>query len=231
MKSGRTFTASLKPVLTDDQVKGLFVKTTGMAKVWVIEHDKDTDDNGELIEAHTHVMIEYDTPRKVSTVANLLGVASNFVEVVQSKKAMLRYLIHLDDPDKFQYHMEDVRTNSAISYEEEVAWSSLSDREIAQLLVEGRGLELLGVVSASKLRTIQAFLQYDKASSLYREIKELNDKMSHVVQVFDDISTLAHAVLDEASPSLERLTHALTTVAKAVDKARLQAQTSAHRKR
>ena len=37
---------------------------------------------------------------------------SNFINKVRSPRAMARYLIHKDNPDKFQYDLKDVVTNS-----------------------------------------------------------------------------------------------------------------------
>ena len=67
----------------------------------MINHNKDVnDETGEVVELHTHIYIEYETPSKVSTVANLFGGAPNFIEVVQKKKEMLRYLTHKDQKQK-----------------------------------------------------------------------------------------------------------------------------------
>ena len=91
---GRVFTCSLKPAWSEIAIEDFVNSLTGTCVVHAITHDKDSDENGEVLEAHTHFLVEYDTPRKLQTVANLFGVEPNFVEVVKSKKAMLRYLTH-----------------------------------------------------------------------------------------------------------------------------------------
>ena len=190
-KTGRAFTASLKPAWSKQQIKELCNTLKGSAFVYGINHDKDYDsETGELIENHTHILIDYETPRKVSTVANLLGVEPNFVEVVRNKNAMLRYLTHGENPEKATYDDDEVIHNNPVDYSNLVLGASMSDKEIAEHIKEGRGIELLGVVSASKLRTIQAFLQFDRSGQLQKELRELKQHtqaMSESMQKIDNV--------------------------------------------
>jgi len=190
-KTGRTFTASLKPPWSKEKIRELCNTLKGSAFVYGINHDKDYDqETGELIENHTHILIDYETPRKVSTVANLLGVEPNFVEVVRNKNAMLRYLTHGENPEKATYDDTEVIHNNPVDYSNLVLGASMSDKEIAEHIKEGRGIELLGVVSASKLRTIQAFLQFDRSGQLQAEVRELKQHtqtLSESMQKIDNI--------------------------------------------
>ena len=191
-KSGRVFTASLKPAWTAEEIVDWLAKHKGAFDAYVITHERDmNDDTGELAEPHTHIYIEYDTPRKVSTVANLLGVAPNFIEVVRNKKGMLRYLTHKDQPTKAKYSDDEVYTNSEVDYKTAVMGSSLSDKEIAEYIRNGRGLELLGVVPAGRLRTIQSFLQFDRSGQIADEIKRLNAKIDTIVEFTQKCSRMA----------------------------------------
>lgn len=187
--TARVFTTSLKPSWSDKKIKEFVNRLKGNAVVHAITHDSDKDDKG-FVESHTHFLIEYDTPRKISTVANLFGVEGNFIEVVKSKKAMLRYLTHMDDNEKFQYDSEKVISNSDVSYDDMVMGQNLSDKEIAKYLMEGRGVELLGVVSASKLRTIQSFLQFENTNKMNAQIKRMNENiavMTHALNTIQDV--------------------------------------------
>lgn len=74
-------------------------------------HDMDTDENGELKKPHIHWMGSRKTPVTIKTIANALGLAEHEVERTRQFKAMARYLIHADDPDKFQYDADKVVTN------------------------------------------------------------------------------------------------------------------------
>lgn len=65
-------------------------------------HDRDTDSNGELKKAHWHFIVRFKQARWSSGLAAELGIDDHF-ESVKNMDGALRYLSHMDDPDKFQY--------------------------------------------------------------------------------------------------------------------------------
>lgn len=178
--TGRTFSASLKPAWEQEKIDQFLIDMQGTATVFIINHDKDTDENGELVETHTHIYLDYPTPRKITTISNLFGVEDNFIELVKNKKGFLRYLTHKDEDEKFKYSDDEVYTNSSVSYSATIMGNQLSDKEIAQYIIQGRGIELLGVVSSAKLRTIQGFLHFDNSNMQLKEIRALNAKIDTV---------------------------------------------------
>jgi len=52
-------------------------------------------------------------------------------------------------------------------------------------------LELLGIVPASKLRTIQSFLHYDRSKLIADEIKRLNRKIDTIIVFTEKCSKMA----------------------------------------
>jgi hypothetical protein len=217
--TARAFTLSLKPAWNDEQIGSLLSKLKGTAIVWAITHDKDTDEKGQIIEKHTHFLLEYETPRKVSTIANLFKVEGNFVEVVKSKPAMLRYLTHKDDPEKFQYDNKQVMTNSTVSYDEVLMGQNLSDKQIADYIAQGRGYELLGLVSSSKLRTIQAFLAFERDGRLVNEVKHLNKQMNELVGVMSEVHQMALDFKESLAGTSESLKSGFVLIAETISKA------------
>ena len=177
-KTARVFIASLKPSWSKEKMQKFVDSMKGTSLVYMINHDRDKNlETGEIIENHTHMLIEYQTPRKISTVANLFEVESNFIEICKSKKASLRYLTHLDDREKYQYNSDEVIHNNTVSYDDLIKGQNLSDKEIAKYLMESRGMELLGVVSSSKLRTIQSFINSERSNKAYVMMKRLHEEM------------------------------------------------------
>ena len=75
-----------------------------------ILHDQDLDEEGNLKKAHYHVFLNYGSASaKPKDVAAWFGVKENAVEKVHSNKyRTLRYYLHLDEPDKHQYSIEDI---------------------------------------------------------------------------------------------------------------------------
>lgn len=81
----------------------------------MIEHDKDiyTEDTeehakGEIKKIHTHVIIRVgNNPRWTSAVAEELGITETYIQGCNLDK-QLRYLIHFDQPEKYQYDISKV---------------------------------------------------------------------------------------------------------------------------
>lgn len=73
-------------------------------------HDSDVTDDGEPKKPHVHWVGRGD-PRTLSAVAKFLGLKENEIELGKNFKALVQYLIHLNNPEKFQYSAEAVVTN------------------------------------------------------------------------------------------------------------------------
>lgn len=73
-------------------------------------HDCDYDDEGLRKKPHIHWVGRGD-PRSLSAVAKFLGLKENEIELGKNFKALIQYLIHLNNPEKAQYSIDDVVTN------------------------------------------------------------------------------------------------------------------------
>jgi len=103
----RNFTLSIK----NDQIE--FIKNVEQCPIyaWIV-HDKDADpETGELIPKHVHAYVEFPNPRSFASVAESLGVAENMVCKVIDKNGILQYLIHKNQPEKYQYDFNDIQAN------------------------------------------------------------------------------------------------------------------------
>jgi len=229
--SGRVFIASLKPSWTKEKMRKFVDSMKGTALIYMINHDRDSNpETGELIESHTHFLIEYQTPRKILTVANLLEVEPNFIEICKSKKASLRYLIHLDDREKYQYRHEDVIHNNTVEFADLIKGQNLSDKEIASYLMESRGMELLGVVSSSKLRTIQSFIDHERRNKIYNRLGQLEKQNRELLQIMEvnklnverlmvvaeDFQLALTNSVKKLAPSLSKLQESIVTIAQSL---------------
>lgn len=85
---------------------------------WYIFHDSDTDDNGQIKKKHLHLVCYDSSPSTIKkAISNFEGCTlPNLVEACRNGRAMLRYLIHLDDKDKFQYESKQVQTNNMTQF-------------------------------------------------------------------------------------------------------------------
>lgn len=97
-------------------------------------HDSDVNDDGELKKPHIHWVGRGD-PRTLSAVAKFLGLKENEVELGKNFKALIQYLIHLNNPEKAQYSMTDVVTNIS---DIEKYLRNLSEGQLVEDLAEAK---------------------------------------------------------------------------------------------
>lgn len=74
----------------------------------MILHNKDVLKSGEPKKEHYHVVIHFKSARYKKAVAKELGIEENYITGCDLK-AQLRYLIHIDDKDKYQYEIDEVK--------------------------------------------------------------------------------------------------------------------------
>ena len=80
-------------------------------------HDKDTNPTGEPKKPHYHVLIMYDSVKTSEQAKELFALIGGVgCEVVQSIRGYARYLCHLDNPEKFQYNIDDVKSLCGADY-------------------------------------------------------------------------------------------------------------------
>lgn len=72
-------------------------------------HDKDKTENGEKKKEHYHVILSFDsvkTDKQAQNVVSCFGGVGCIA--VNSLRSQVRYLTHIDSPDKAQYQKEDI---------------------------------------------------------------------------------------------------------------------------
>lgn len=77
-----------------------------------ILHDKDlkTDDT-DTKKAHIHFLLHLDNAMTISALSKKTGIPENYIQNVRNERSMCRYLLHIDDEDKFQYDINDVKVS------------------------------------------------------------------------------------------------------------------------
>lgn len=97
-----------------------FISDNSIKSYYWILHDKDKLDNGDLKPVHYHVVVTFNyaiIPKKFESICDayifLESEDTNyFYEPVNSLSAVLLYLTHRNDPDKFQYSFSLIYTNN-----------------------------------------------------------------------------------------------------------------------
>lgn len=72
-------------------------------------HDKDFCGDGSLKKPHYHLLLLFDSLKSVAQAVEAFSSVSGVgCEIVNSVTSYARYLVHLDDPDKYQYDQSGV---------------------------------------------------------------------------------------------------------------------------
>lgn len=81
-----------------------------------ILHDKEDK------KPHIHLLLTFDREHTSAYVEKKLKLDEQnvMVEAISNKYKMYRYLTHKDNPEKFQYNQEEIKTNDSEFYEEEI---------------------------------------------------------------------------------------------------------------
>lgn len=85
-------------------------------------HDKDVDKKtGELLKAHKHGPLFFDSLKSYTQVSELLTENLNTpkrVQIVLSPKGMLDYFTHAQNPDKTPYNAEDIESGAGFDLDQ-----------------------------------------------------------------------------------------------------------------
>lgn len=80
-------------------------------------HDQDCNPDGEPKKAHYHVMVKWSAVKTKEQAAEAFAkIGGVGAEPVSSTRGMARYLCHLDNPEKVQYSVDDVKCFGGADY-------------------------------------------------------------------------------------------------------------------
>ncbi len=88
-------------------------------------HDKDTLPTGETKKPHYHVLLMFGGVKSYEQVLELCQELNCPIpERVHNAKALVRYMAHLDSPDKVQYNLQDIIAHGGVDIAEMLRPSS-----------------------------------------------------------------------------------------------------------
>lgn len=67
----------------------------------------------EETKEHVHLYISLDSPTTIKNVAKRIGIPENYIMYVKSVRSSVRYLTHIDYPEKIQYPIEACNVSGA----------------------------------------------------------------------------------------------------------------------
>lgn len=182
-----------------------YLKSTGNLYFISPLHDKDVyeegEKKGEIKKPHWHLLLCFQNARFFNSVAKefaTYGVIEQNLNTVKCLNSAVRYLCHLDDVEKAQYAIKDIRTNcKELDKYLKKKVEKLSQAEIAEILLQKldeskilRFSEIVGVAKSLggdfvNFVTMRAyfFTQYLKERRLYdNQRKETLQSMINELQ-------------------------------------------------
>lgn len=137
-------------------------------------HDKDVDGDGEIKKAHYHLVLYFDSLKSASQAQVIFDAIGGVgCQSVQSPVSYARYLIHADDPDKYQYAAEDV-----IAYGLDYMQCSLDEKSLKYLGIS----DVISYVIENDIQSFSRLLIV--SSQLNRHIFETVCDNAYLVKTF-----------------------------------------------
>lgn len=91
-------------------------------------HDKDKS----VEHKHYHYVLMFDSPRSFKSIANDLEIPVTMLQKVYSKKGILDYLTHENDPNKHHYSLDEIHANFDVENEKNDPNGLLTKEEILE---------------------------------------------------------------------------------------------------
>lgn len=78
------------------------------SKYAFIKHDKDFLDDNTIKKEHFHIVVSFSNYRWKNAISNELGITPNYIEKVRNLENALKYLVHYNNSNKYQYNIDEV---------------------------------------------------------------------------------------------------------------------------
>ena len=85
-----------------------YIKRNYQNYIYIL-HNRDVKEDNTLKKEHYHVLLYFPNQKSLSSLKKQLCLNDSDFYEIKSFSGQLRYLIHYDDDDKFQYDVNDVK--------------------------------------------------------------------------------------------------------------------------
>lgn len=171
-------------------------------------HDKDINPDGELKKAHWHIVLFFDGKKSFEQIKEITDALNAPIpQKTANPKGLVRYLIHMDNPEKYQYKRDEIVCHCGADIDEYFALSVSSRRAVLW--------EIIDFIQDSRVENFSDFIGF----CLETENREWFDiAMNHntlaINKVIDSIYQKNHPKAD----NLEKLADKVTQAKKMFDK-------------
>lgn len=116
-------------------------------------HDKDKNADGTVKKSHWHVVLFFEGKKSFMQVKEITTALNGPIpKRVMSAKGIIRYLVHLDNPEKYQYQREQIKCHQGCEIESYFEESFSSRLETLSEMIE--------FIRDSQIENFMDFLSY-----------------------------------------------------------------------
>lgn len=134
------------------------------AKYWLAVHDCDKNEDGTPKRPHLHVVVHLGVSRRkylqiISELSDWTMLSSDAfsAEPVNNLEGCLRYLIHLDNPEKFQYPSNVVQTNASETFSCAISTVEVYSASNLIALCENNNFDKIAILRSLGLERYQRY--------------------------------------------------------------------------
>ena len=82
-------------------------------------HDKDTNPDGELKKSHWHLAFVFDGVKSFDQIVEICDMIKAVCpQRCLSLRGLIRYFCHLDNPEKYQYNIDDIECHNGLDIDD-----------------------------------------------------------------------------------------------------------------
>lgn len=160
--------------------------------IWIEspKHDKDVNPDGTPKKAHWHIILIYDSLKTLKQVWDTVAskVNSPIPQKVESLSGAIRYLPHLDNPEKYQYDEKDIKVHGAFDIDKYLHGNSADKRKVL--------LEILTYITDNKVKYFFEIQRYAIGHQKYDWFDIINN--SNTMSIKATIESIRSKQQDEA---------------------------------
>lgn len=124
---GRSWTFVLYPESCPENWQEILV---GIPFVRSPLHDKDVNADGSPKKPHWHVLVSFANPRRLEYMQGLVkSLNAPSPQLCRDTRAMVRYFLHLDNPEKAQYQKQDILVGGGFDLENALKLSRTEEEQ------------------------------------------------------------------------------------------------------
>lgn len=118
-------------------------------------HDKDLDGQGNPKKSHYHIILTFDGNKSFTQIKEITDAFNQPIpQPCDHIRGAVRYLIHIDDADKYLYAFDDIRSYNGATYQEYFGCSQFERSKILS--------NIFDIIEVQNIKSYRQLIMYIK---------------------------------------------------------------------